>query len=268
MAERMMRDGRMETQMCNVEVEQLLKEQPDIETLEVDDGDYLIREGESQTDVFLVTRGAFAVEQSGAAGPGRSAGHLAAVMIDPENPCFVGEMAWLGSFARTASVRSSGRLQALRLKSEHMEAILARFPALTRSMCRQFAERLKATNERLRDFQEAVAMKTKMAMKEPGETVIRRGEPARTLYQLLDGTLTAEDAGAEVLGPDSFPGGFVHLPSYLAGTAWPRTLKVDGMATLVAIDEESKLAVIRNFPEVVLAAIQDHEGRSVARHST
>ncbi|MEO5368337.1 MAG: cyclic nucleotide-binding domain-containing protein [Magnetococcus sp. WYHC-3] len=242
--------------MENAEVAQLLQEQPDIQTLDVEEGNYLIREGESQSDVFLVTRGAFVVEQQRSAVPGGAPGHLATVAIDEGSPCFVGEMAWLGSFVRTASVRSTWRLQALRLKPEHMEVILARFPGLTRAMCRQFAERLKATNAMLGRFQEAAAMKTSMLMKRSGEVVIRRGEPATTLYQLVDGTLTDEASDGALLAPDDFPGGFLDLAAYLSGSIWSRTLKADGSATLATIAESSKLAVIRNYPEQVLAAMQ------------
>jgi hypothetical protein len=55
----------------------MVEASPEVEMLTFLDGQYLLRQGE------------------------------------PENPCFVGEMAWLGSFARTASMRCTGRLQAL-----------------------------------------------------------------------------------------------------------------------------------------------------------
>ncbi len=225
--------------------------------LDLYDGEYLMREGEMQTDAFLVTRGAFVVEQGEVAEPGMSAGYLTAVLIEPENPVFVGEMAWLGSFARTASVRCSGHTQALRLKPDHMELILAHFPVLTRALCRQFAERLKATNGMLHRFQELAAMKAGVITMKAGEIVIRRGDPATTLYQLVDGTLREEESGAEELGPEAFPGGFLHLSCYLAGRVWPRTLRTEGATMLSMIDESSKVAVIRNFPELVLAAMQE-----------
>jgi CRP-like cAMP-binding protein len=245
--------------MSHAEVDQLLREEPDIELLTVDEGEYLIRQGEAQSDVFLVTSGAFVVEQAGAGQSKGLLGHLAAVMIDPDNPCFVGEMAWLGAFARTASVRSSGRLHALRLKPWHMEKILSGFPALTRSMCRQFAERLKMTNEQLLGFQADTAMTTTLIMKKPGEVVLCGGEPARTLYQLVDGEVFMEGV-AEPVTPESLPDGFIHLHAYLVEGVWPCTVTAASAAMLVAIDEASRLAVVRNYPRAVLADVKRNAG--------
>lgn len=245
--------------MNHAEVEQLLREEPGIETLTINEGEYLIRQGDAQADVFLVTSGAFVVEQAGTGASKGLMGHLAAVLIEPENPCFVGEMAWLGSFARTASVRSSGRLQALRLSPRHMEKILAHFPALTRSMCRQFAERLKMTNEHLLGYQSETAMNAALQMKKAGDVVLCGGEPARVLYQLVDGEVLMEGV-AEPVTPGSLPDGFIHLHAYLMGGVWPCTVTAGTAVMLVAIDESSKLAVVRNYPKAVLADMKESAG--------
>jgi CRP-like cAMP-binding protein len=140
----------------------------------------------------LVINGAFVVEQARTGAPDDVQGHLAAVMVEPERPCFVGEMAWLGSFARTASVRSSGRLQALRLSAPHMETILSRFPDLTRALCRQFAQRLKGANEQVIAYQSEKLMKTAIQIKSPGDIVLTGGQLAQTLYQLVEGEVLVE----------------------------------------------------------------------------
>jgi CRP-like cAMP-binding protein len=235
----------------NTEVETLRRACPDIEAVQLDDGDYLVREGEDGTDIFLVTRGAYAVEQASGTGAPGEAAPLAAVMVDPEQPSFVGEMAYLGSCRRTASVRCSGRTHVLRLKPAHLDFVMARCPGLTRSLCRQFADRLRAVNESLRAFHELTAMQKEMVMKQPGEPVTRQGEPADRLFQLVDGSLR-EEASGRILTPDMLPEGFIEPLAYFRQGAWTATRLADSPCILVAIGPSSRLAVIRNYPQLLL----------------
>ncbi len=64
------------------------------------------------------------------------------VACDVANFAIVGEMAYLGGQRRTASVRARTECHVLVLNPEHLETVMARFPMLTRVICRQFALRL------------------------------------------------------------------------------------------------------------------------------
>jgi hypothetical protein len=70
------------------------------------------------------------------------------------------------------------------------------------------------------------------------------------LYHLLFGDLVWEIDGEPV------PGGtvreFVEPAAYLAGCPYKATIRAGSPACLVAIEEASKQAVVRNYPELVL----------------
>ena len=134
------------------EIGQMMERFPDIVPLLFQDGEYIIREGETSEDVFIVLTGTFAVEQASMlmAAP---AGSLVRVACDVESFAIIGEMAYLGAQRRTASIKAAAPTHCLCLKPEHIDAIIDGFPMLTRVICQQFALRLKEANEALREFQ-------------------------------------------------------------------------------------------------------------------
>ena len=103
------------------ELRRLCTRCPDIEALRFREGECFIREGEEDRDVYLVLDGAFVVEKAPAEPGGRPA-MLAGVSCEPGAPVFVGEMAYLGTGLRSASVRRSGSSHALRLRGEQRGA--------------------------------------------------------------------------------------------------------------------------------------------------
>ncbi len=234
------------------EVHSILKEFPDIEKLCFHDGDYIIREDEADADTFVVVMGSYVVEQSGV-GPGKEPrGTLAIVISDVDSPSFVGEMAYLGGGFRTASVRSSGSTYALRLKPRHMDVIIAKYPFFTSILCRQFTARLGDTNKILKNM----TMESELIMKEAGEVVLRKGEKADRLYQLVDGSL-AREGEEEIIRSEDTYSGFIDPGPYFLDGEYESTLKTITPSSLVAISKDSKLAVIRNFPELVLRLYQE-----------
>ena len=133
------------------EIQRLRGQFPDITPLMFQAGEYLIEEGEESEDIFIVLQGAFVVEQEASlvdAEPLR----LASVTCDVETFTIVGEMAYLGTHVRTASVKALSNTHALCLKPSHLEALMGDCPMLTRVLCQQFVQRLRETNQALREL--------------------------------------------------------------------------------------------------------------------
>jgi CRP-like cAMP-binding protein len=234
------------------EIHALLKEFADIRTLRFEDGEYLIRQNEAAVDTFIVLSGSYVVEQSSAEDEERLRGTLAVVMSDLDSPSLVGEMAYLGGGFRTASVRSSGSTYTLRLKPKHVDGIIARFPFFTRVLCRQFTARLGEANQALRNM----SMESELIMKKASEMVIEKGQKADTLYQLVEGSLV-RDTNDEEIRPDDTYFGFIDPGPFFRNSEYESTVKTKTAASLVAISENSKLSVIRNFPELILKLYEE-----------
>ena len=82
------------------------------------EGEYLVRQGEQGTEVFLILAGTACVE---AAVPGRDEPEVLAELSEGE---FVGEMVLLGRCHRIASVRAEEELEVLVWKKSDLDAVL------------------------------------------------------------------------------------------------------------------------------------------------
>jgi CRP-like cAMP-binding protein len=229
------------------EIHALLEKLRDIEPLVFGDGEYLIRQDEAVTDTFIVVSGNCVVEYSSAGPERRPLKTLAVSSGEVDSPSFVGEMAYLGGGFRTASVRSSGPTYTLKIKGKHIDVIIAEFPSLTRLLCKEFTARLEEANDILKDM----AIDSKLIMKVAGETVIRKGEKADMLYQLVNGSLIQED-DHEAVDLDVAQNGFVDPGPFFRDSQYESTVKTVAPCSLVAIPKDFKLAVIRNYPELIL----------------
>ena len=169
--------------------------------------------------------------------------------------CFVGEKAYLGGGFRTASVRSSGKTYTLSLKPEYLDVIINEFPAFTSILCRQFTSRLTKANRLLKEANENLFMESKLIIKQPGEIVTKMGEKAETLYQLVDGVLVGEEK-KETNHPANTLLGFVDPGPFFRDGEYGTTVKAKTVVYLTAISKNSKLGVIRNFPELILKLYQ------------
>lgn len=235
------------------EYHRLLTRCPGIELKRFDDGEYLMREGHPSQEVFVVASGAYVVEQKAGEEHDSPAGAVAAVISDPATPSFVGEMAYLGKGARTASVRSSGATFAMVLKPMHLDVIIAEFPLLTRILCRQFTGRLHETNALLRTYQQQHAMGAATGTKEPGAVLFVPGEPADTLHQLVDGVLLRETAtGVEQLTPARPWQGFVEPAPFFRHGVRESRVTTKTRVLLVTVSRDAILAVVRSYPELLL----------------
>lgn len=234
------------------EVIDLLKRCPDIQALRFVEEEYLIREGDSSMNMFLVIEGAFVVEQEGSLSEGGRPRILGRAVSDPYTPIFVGEMAYLGGGFRAASIRSSGRTDSLALNPEHLDSIIEEFPALTRSLCKQFTQRLSEANQMINEYQNLLKMETEQLFLEKDAVLFNQGSQPEKLFQLVQGKLVSEKDGViKQLAAWDCPKGLIEPAAFLRGDPWPVTVKTETPAAVVAISGDSKLAVIRNFPELV-----------------
>jgi CRP-like cAMP-binding protein len=234
------------------ELHGLIEQFPDIEPLMFEDGEYLIRQDEAITDTFIVVSGNYVVEHSSTGPERRPLKTLAVSSGDVDRPSFVGEMAYLGGGFRTASVRSSGPTYTLKLKGKHVEVIIAEFPSLTRILCKEFTARLKEANEILKDL----SIESRLIAKPAGDSVFQKGEKAETLYQLVSGSLIYEEAD-ETIDAVQKDFGFVGPGPFFQDGHYGFTVKTETPCSLVAIPKDSKLAVIRNYPELVLKLFEE-----------
>ncbi len=237
------------------EIEKFLRRFPDIPALRFHNDELMVREGDVDQDIYLVLTGSYIVEQTAGDHSVLRPSTLAMISSDPATPTFVGEMAYLGAFPRTASVRCVGAVVALRLRPAHLDTILESYPGLTRLLCRQFTVRLKETSEHLSRLEQLTTLNARHLVKKAGETVLARGEAARTLFQLVDGVLEIE-GWPDPITPGSLEGGFLALGEYLRGAPHTVTVKAKTTSMLVAIDESSRLAVVRSYPALALAALE------------
>ncbi len=239
-------------QVADTEIPQLLEACQGSQLLCFDDGEYLFREHEESKEIYLVLRGAFVVEQQNNQLEQEA---IASHCNEIDDPCFVGEMAYLGKGARTASVRSSGATFALELTPAHLEVILERFPTFTRILCQQFTARLKEANDILKKLTADHALHTSQYMAEAGEVIISQGEPSDKLYHLAFGTLQWEQDGQIIGGRTDFD--FIEPGAYFADMPYPVTVRAKDMCCLVAIEHTPKEAVVRNYPQLILKLYSD-----------
>lgn len=229
----------------------LMEACPGVEALRFGDGELLIRSGEMADDIYLLFSGSCAVERPLPGLAGRQ-GMLAVLHAAPDAPVFVGEMAYLGSGFRTATVRSAMTLCALRLVPSHLDYVIDHIPSLTRVLCRQFATRLLETSDALAACQEELALPAEHVHYGPGEAIFEAGAPALTLYQLIDGVVAARSDTGEEETIDGMTPVFIEPQAYFRNGVYSRSFRAVERSTCLAMDVSAKQAVVRRFPELAL----------------
>lgn len=236
------------------EVHELIRLCPDAEPMRFGDGELLVAPGDPGKDIFLVLRGSCLIEHADAPEE-RTHGHeLAVIEGTPAAPVFVGEMAYLGSGRRTAVVRSALNVFALRLQPAHVDIIIERFPSFTRILCRQFCRRLAEADELLRREQSKTTMQTRQVSYEAGQIVFEKGQPAHATYQVVFGDVV-EECDGEAPREWSYAGAepvFLGTREFLAGGAYGSTVRAKSHAMLLVVGQESRHALIRNYPDIAL----------------
>ena len=234
----------------------LLQQYPDIKALRYQDGEYLIREQEASQEVFIVLRGGYVVERETGMFSSGNVSEVALVISEPSDISFVGEMAYLGSIRRTASVRSSGATFVLCLQPSHLDLIIDRFERLRRILFRQFTDRLRQANDALMRLRNQFSMNTQKVMLNEGQLLFTADQPADTLYQLVSGSLVLTDADKEqTLTPGMLPHDFILPAAYLVGAPYQTDATASSSCILISVDQNSKQGFIRCYPEVCLAVL-------------
>lgn len=236
------------------EVRQLWKEFPELQVHRYADGEYLVPPGDASLDIFLLLKGCCAV-QPGGEGIGN---HATAAIIEatPDQPVFVGEVAYLGAGERIAAVRSAMACWALKLKPKHLDAIMDRYPQLTRTLCRQFALRLGQAMGRLRALDVLMRLPLEHRFAVDGETIFTSGEMAGNLFHLVDGSIRLEtrDEHKVIEARGSEPP-LLNAAAFFRGEANSATATAIGGATLLAIPADARVQALRKYPEAVLTAL-------------
>jgi CRP-like cAMP-binding protein len=235
------------------EVARLLASHPDIMAERFADEELLIRSGENDDDIFMLLQGACLVEQPDAPERRRAGDAVAVLEAAPDAPVFVGEMAYLGRHPRSAGVRSVMAVTALRMKPAHLDAIITGYPGLTRILCRQFAERLRETNQHLHALRSRMALHPEALHLECGESLFTAGEPATRLYQLVEGALECGKGHAwcRIAQTPGTPC-FLEARAFLARSTWPVSARAQTRCVVLVHGEKSRAALVRNYPELVL----------------
>ena len=215
------------------------------------DEEYLVRAGEQRQEVFLIVKGSCLVQREGASAERRSGDELAVIEASPEAPVFIGETAYLSGGPRTASVRSALSVWTLRMEPAHLDFIVERFPELTRTLCRQFAKRLKETNTALAILRERMAMDVGHTVAGQGEALFYRGDPCEALYILVDGAVELEgDEGFLEVRPSGAEPCFLNPAAFVRRGKQTHSARALTSAMLNTIPIASRHAVLRKFPQL------------------
>jgi len=149
-------DPREISTQAKAEIAKLLGIHPDIRPLLFGAGELIVREGDTSQEVYVVLDGDYSVQKAPMF-PEAPPIVLASVSCGPERVSILGEMAYLSGegIRRTASVKALTDLRALRLEPHHIDAVIEQCPSLTRVLCRQFVQRIRALNEQIRQLEGA-----------------------------------------------------------------------------------------------------------------
>lgn len=234
----------------------VLESRGGIECLKYLDEEYLVRAGEARQEVFLVVKGSCLVQREGASAERRPGDELAVIEATPESPVFIGETAYLSGGPRTASVRSALSVWALRMQPQHLDFIIAKFPALTAMLCHQFAKRLKETNAALAQLRERLAMDVSNAVVGQGDALFYRGDDCTALHILVDGVVELEgDGGFREVRPGSDGPCFLNAAAFVRRGRETHSARATSTAMINTIPMASREAAIRNFPQLVDAVL-------------
>ena len=132
-----------------------------------------------------------------------------------------------------------------------MLAVLAH-PKLTGS-----APALKSNNL-IKRMQQALAMSMERKQFLEGDVLFRRGQDASRLYQLITGEveLIRSDASPVRVAPEHLLQGFLEPTPYLRCAPQDCTATALSPLMVIAIDQASRIAVVRNYPELVLKMLE------------
>lgn len=233
---------------------ELLARCPGVALRRYADDETLITEGAESREIFLVLQGACVVETAPAPGSGNRPQTLAIINATPASPAFLGEMAPLGTGYRTASVRCSGAVFTAVLPPDSLDVVVNELPFFTRCLCRQFADRLREADRLIKDYQRDNALQADLVVKQPGQTIFKTGDPANTIFQLVEGVVRLDGhESRETVTAAQLTEGFLEPGPFFRSAPYESTATAETTAMLVSISNQSLKAVIRRYPDLLLA---------------
>ncbi len=239
------------------EIHELLRVCPDIEGVRFANDEFVVHGEDTAMDIFLIIRGNCLVEQPDAPRERTPGSELAVILVEPDAPVFIGEMAYLGGGYRTASVRSVMATVALRLQPRHLDTIMVKLPGITGILCRQFSQRLGEANNFIKAYQEKNVMDMVQRFVGPGEVIVNAGDTADTLFQIVDGRLIETEGGEDVFQPEGDWRDFVHPMPFFQGGKHPATVVVKEPSVILGFSGSCRDAIVRNFPELAVRLLQE-----------
>ncbi|HSN91207.1 MAG TPA: cyclic nucleotide-binding domain-containing protein [Anaeromyxobacteraceae bacterium] len=212
-------------------------------------GDASIREGDGGASFFVVAAGRMAVSRRDDRGE-------EVVLARLGEGDFFGEMALLSGAPRSATVRAEGPAEVLELRADLLLALAGKHPHLADSLRRFYRQRLLANAMSLSPvFRPFPVGERKLIMSrfrsrdvEPGDVVIREGEPSDGLYVVLAGAVEV----VKRRGPAEVAVGRLQEGDLFGETSCLR--KSPATATVRALRRATLLRLPRSaFDELVLA---------------
>jgi cAMP-dependent protein kinase regulator len=160
-----------------------------LETITVQDGETVLREGDDGACMYVIARGAFRVERC-------SADRSPRALTELGEGEFFGEMSLLSGAPRFATVVSVGAGELLRLDRRDLDAIVASHPHVGEVLDRFYKERLVANVLRASRLFRLIAEARPEPLAEivhvethaPGTVLLEQGQPGKGFFLLLRGT--------------------------------------------------------------------------------
>jgi ATP-binding cassette subfamily B protein len=216
-------------------------------------GEVLIRQGQLNSDLFIITRGRVRVVVSGKDGQEE-------VLSSLERGDIVGEMSLLSGAPCGATVRASGEVAAVRISYERARALLAERPTLREWLERSGQRRVLHAFLRRQTALGMLSPETVLRLMETlvpvevaaGTTLIRQGDPPGPLYLVQAGRLQVHaQVGAEqrVLAYLR-DGDFFGERSLLMGEPRKATVETLSPSLLLRLDPGPYSELLRTSPEL------------------
>jgi len=117
---------------------------------EYDDGDFLIKEDDKNTDLYILCNGSVEIVSNNST---KTSGE---VVLSSEDKDVFGEINWLTNSKRTAGVRCHGPVEAISIDGAKLMAYLEKTPEVgfivTRRIARLLSERMEESNRLLKQI--------------------------------------------------------------------------------------------------------------------
>jgi CRP-like cAMP-binding protein/tetratricopeptide (TPR) repeat protein len=216
-------------------------------------GELVFAEGDTGTNLYLILKGAVAVERA----VDEEIHRLATLRAG----AFFGEMALLTNATRSADVRAMTRIDLLEISRAAIRELIEQDNRILKLMMRFFRARLVgnllATSSLFESFsreeKRAVIKRFRLREVHPGHLVVKKGEPAAGLYMVLVGRLQVFVGGAisdpKVLGTLG-PGDVFGEMSLLDDTGAMANIRTQGRSWVLLLPREEFRELSEEHPEM------------------